>query len=136
MKTLNICLVIIILIVWTGCIEKPTEGDLYNTDAAITSFDPTKMNLKPVNELIDTAKNTIGILYSNGKNLALVTWKRKTDPHWFGANIPGQFVSLETVDSTKAYHYYTGKSLQEVKENTSSTARLQYILGLHPVVMP
>lgn len=35
--------------------------------------------------------------YPAGAQLMLATWKKKEDPHWFGANIPGELLSKEVV---------------------------------------
>jgi hypothetical protein len=39
-----------------------------------------------------------GLAYPPGAVLGLVTWREREDPHWFGARIPGDVVSVEFVE--------------------------------------
>lgn len=160
MRTLKNYILILSLTVLAACGEKPAESDSYNTDAATPAkFDPVKSGLKPLNEFLNTKQNTISILYGNevaynalkakpatlpnGCLLTLVTWQRKTDPHWFGANIPGKLLSLETVKTSEAdskitssYQKLTGDAMAGDPDTTQNGARKNFILAQRPAVMP
>lgn len=76
-----------------------------------------------------------------GMVFALVTWKQQDDERWFGAKIPGQFQSVETV-TTRA----DGNAIQTTykidkgeKLNINSMTekdRIKYILAQKASVMP
>ena len=82
--------------------------------------------------------------YPVGAELALTTWLQRDDPHWFGARIPGTFVSLETVTVARGadgkmqaeYHRYVGNPLREVANPGDAEARKAYVLGMGASEMP
>jgi hypothetical protein len=39
----------------------------------------------------------MSILYGGKGSYRLVTWKQKPDEYWFGANVPGHLLSVDTV---------------------------------------
>jgi hypothetical protein len=77
---------------------------------------------KVITSLINNKKNTISLLYGNavaqkaasdtvikqlaGARYTLVTWKQKGMPGWYGTNMNGDILSVETLDvlSTKDKH--------------------------------
>ena len=80
--------------------------------------------------------------YGPGAVLALVTWTQRDDPHWFGARIPYQPVSVEFVEmgaSTQQSRYrrFDGANFAEAAWPASAaTQRMNFILGLPPVRLP
>jgi hypothetical protein len=58
-------------------------------------------NLKWIGSWVNRKDSTISIRYitdpSTGSEIA-VTWKQRSDPHWFGGNIPGELISVDPVN--------------------------------------
>ena len=101
MKTISKFLTAILLFSLSACHTSVTDNDLYNTKARVSAkFDIVKAGLIVLNTSLNPAQNTISILYGNklatarlktddhqikaGEMLALVTWKKQADVHWFG----------------------------------------------------
>jgi mono/diheme cytochrome c family protein len=80
--------------------------------------------------------------YSPGAVLALVTWKQRDDPHWFGARIPDEPESVEFVQFGKngqasEYRCFNGTALTENRPSTNTVAqRTQFISALPAAPMP
>ena len=98
-----------------GCGKKKmADGDLYNVQAAVGEGLPYPvMEWKALTSVVDRGAGTTGTLFGNdaavsaaragvaypsGAVLGLVTWRQREDPHWFGARIPGEVVSVEFVE--------------------------------------
>jgi hypothetical protein len=98
-----------------GCGRKKiADADLYNVEAGLRSGLPYPvMEWKAITTVVDRGSGTTGTLFGNdaavsaaragvaypsGAVLGLVTWQQREDPHWFGARIPGQVVSVEFVE--------------------------------------
>ena len=73
-------------------------AEIVNNRAA--NFGPAllPLNWEPMTLVADRKTGAIAVLYRNINSLALVTWNERDDPHWFGARIPDQPVSLETLE--------------------------------------
>ncbi|GAA4323727.1 hypothetical protein GCM10023149_24870 [Mucilaginibacter gynuensis] len=70
-------------------------------------------NLKVITSMINTKDSTISILYGNeqalrfsgdtlnghqpGEEFEMVTWEQKPMPHWYGTNMNGRILFIETV---------------------------------------
>ena len=80
--------------------------------------------------------------YGPGAVLALVTWTQRDDPHWFGARIPNQPVSVEFLEMGAStpesrYRRFDGANLAEAAWPAgAATQRVNFILGLEPVRLP
>lgn len=79
--------------------------------------------------------------YPEGSVLALVTWKQREDPHWFGARIPSDPQSVEFLviglNHAVSYSLFQGRPLSATAAGTSVSAnRTNYILGLAPARFP
>lgn len=64
-------------------------------------------NLKWIGSWVNRKDSTISIRYMtnpSAKSQIDVTWKQRTDPHWFGGNIPGEWISVDTVNWTNRYN--------------------------------
>ena len=71
-----------------------------------------------------------------GAQVALVTWKQQPDKHWFGANIPGEPVSVEVVTVSPpaepgapvgyVYDLYSGTPLKKQPADAAQTARARF----------
>lgn len=124
-----------------------------------TSFDFDELNVKAIAVLANPTKGTTSILFgneqashelktmeltNNDKKLVLVTWKQGDDPHWFGAKIPGDLLTVEVLQTTTsfeninevAYKLYQGKELILNTENTSQNDRIVFIKSIKPTIIP
>jgi hypothetical protein len=88
------------------------------------------------------ATGGLPLKYAPGSVLALITWRQREDPHWFGARIPGDLQTMETVElgpPTGQYRYrrYAGaKLLEQLSQSSTQNERTQSILKLAPVLLP
>jgi len=138
-----------------------TEPDqLINNKASLpASFKLSELHQKVITSFINKNDRTTSILYGNekawlaantgrqsetpGESFTLVTWRQQDDPHWFGARIPGDLLSAETLTFTgqntaPAYDYqkFSGKELAKVADTTGRTARITFILSQKTSVVP
>ena len=143
-----------------GCSSQVDNAQLVNREASLPSsfqFEAKGLN-KVISSSINRKKGTMSTLYGNdqafqhahtkadnsypnGSLLALVTWKQQEDPHWFGANIPGELQSIELVKINAAnasYEQFTGTALTQATNTDTAliTKRTQYILDAKPAVTP
>jgi hypothetical protein len=143
-----------------GCSGGVDNAQLINREASLPSsfnFEALGLN-KVITSSINRKKSTMSTLYGNdqafshafttadsnypnGSVLALVTWKQQEDARWFGANIPGDLVSIELVKingNTAAYQQFTGSPLAPAVNTDSSLLnnRTRYILEEKPAVTP
>jgi Cytochrome P460 len=98
-----------------GCGKKKlADADLYNVQAGVGEGLPYPvLEWKAMTTVVDRGAGTAGTLFGNdaavgaaragvaypaGAVLGLVTWRQREDPHWFGARIPGEVVSVEFVE--------------------------------------
>ena len=137
------------LAVMCGCSgKKIADADLYNVQAGVGSGLPYPvMEWKAITSVVDRGSGTTGTLFGNdaavsaaragaaypaGAVLGLVTWQQREDPHWFGARIPGQVVSVEFVEvGSGADRAFVGTPWKEVA-GTSATE----IVGMKAAVAP
>lgn len=113
------------------------DRDAFNSRAAILPklpFNPFTAN--PVTMYVDRGQQLISVLFLRskaGKELLLVHWKEQEDPHWFGARIPGEFVSAEYVStqlnaSAPAYlRILPDGSIDNTVDSNSARARTHFI---------
>jgi hypothetical protein len=115
-----------------GCSgKKIADSDLYNVQARVGAGLPYPvMEWKAITSVVDRGSETTATLFGNdaavaaarggeaypaGAVLGLVTWKQREDPHWFGARIPGQVLSVEfVVAGTGGDRKFVGIPWQEV----------------------
>jgi hypothetical protein len=91
--------------------------------------------------------------YPPGSTLALVTWSRRDDPHWFGGRIPNSIRSVEILTfgpaatpstagapapaAAPAYDRYEGAPLAKKQASAADVqARILYITGRKASVFP
>jgi Haem-binding domain/Cytochrome P460 len=79
--------------------------------------------------------------YPPGSALALVTWSRRDDPHWFGGRIPKAIRSVEILTfgpaAAPAYDRYEGAPLAKKQASPAEVqARILYITGRKASVFP
>ena len=78
--------------------------------------------------------------------LCLVTWTQTEDARWFGAKIPSQVKSVESVivrgatEAQRSYSYeeYEGSALKKSssQDGATPTQRAAYLLSQRAAVMP
>jgi heme-binding protein/cytochrome P460 len=106
----------------------------------------------PVTMYSDPQKHTISVLFINSKEIgtvavagdsstmALVTWTERDDPHWFGARIADQVISVEILrpgaGKETEYRIFGGVGVAGVYANATKSPRAASIAGLHPVQIP
>lgn len=141
-----------------GCQQQNNHAGELNKAAGLPAqLHFNQWGLKVITSMVSKKDAAMSTLYGNdlalkyakskggstlgGMVFALVTWKQQDDERWFGANIPGQFQSVETV-TTKAngnaiqtsYKIDKGEKLNigflDEKE------RIKYILAQKASVMP
>lgn len=143
-----------------GCgVKRPLETDVLNVEARVPAGLPVAaLDWRMITSGVDRRHGTMTMLTGNdeaiksvgtgiypaGSELTLTTWLERDDPHWFGARIPGTFVSLETVDvkqgadgkPTAEYRRYEGNPAHEVSGAANAESRKAYMLGMTASQMP
>lgn len=142
------------------------RSEVTNEAAALPSSLPWQpLNWKPITMYVNRNDHTMTLLfgnelamkaveaqrgsgsftqpsYSSGSVLALVTWKQREDPHWFGARIPDrplsvEFVSITPQASEREYRLFAGDSLLEKSLDAyQAQANINRIVSLMPVGIP
>jgi len=122
--------------VYTMPISVPfSRNDQFNERAAVMPvlpFDPFAASL--VSLSVDRSRSTISALFSHSstrRELLLITWSERDDPHWFGARIPGDFLTAEYVGSTRGapsvYIRFSKNAAGERRTDTPSLNRANVI---------
>ncbi|HVU45378.1 MAG TPA: cytochrome P460 family protein [Terracidiphilus sp.] len=142
----------------TGC-HKPLRGNDYvytmplapttvpgtevvNSRAASFGQTPLPLTWRPMTLFVDRKARTISVLFGKNGVLALVTWNERDDPHWFGARIPDQPVSLETMEvapdgEAGSYRRFNSAGqLEDALPNAFVAQRTAFLLGLAPAQLP
>jgi hypothetical protein len=80
-----------------GCHTPMRDRDYVFTLPLQTMGRPSLPQLEwnPISMLVDRREGTMSLLYGNDAARALLTWKQRDDPHWFGARIPGEAVRID-----------------------------------------
>lgn len=114
------------------------------------SFNP--LDWAPTTVISDPQRQTISVLFTrpeaasvgtspsqDGADQALVTWKERDDPHWFGARIADSVLTVEVPRSDSvnqmAHHTFGGDDVGRTGIN-SSTIHSRLIGGLLPAQIP
>jgi hypothetical protein len=141
---------------------KPTTdpNQLINYKASLRqTFKLSELHQKVITNFINKRKHTTSILYGNGaayaaavaikpvtvpgESFTLVTWRQQDDQHWFGALIPGDLLSAETLkvagkNESLTYNYqkYSGKNLGKLADTTGNESRIKFILSQKASITP
>jgi len=83
-----------------NCHQPMKEHDFVFTVPFQTPFDSREFKLK--GSFVNQKDSSMSILYSGKGLYKLATWKQKPDEHWFGANIPGNILSVDSVGEVSA----------------------------------
>ena len=143
-----------------SCGSNSNSSDNLNIKASLPdSFEHSPKDLKVITSFINKQLGTMSTLYGNQLALqkaigfnehvladevfTLITWKQQPDAHWFGANIPGDLLSIEVLETTVNsdtvvinYQLYEGKNLELNADPLHRSERIKFILDLKPSVMP
>ena len=140
-----------------GCKGATDPDRLINSKASLPStFRLSELHQKVITSLINKKAGTMSILYGTehfknateesnlnepGNSFTLVTWQQQDDAHWFGARIPGELVSAETVNignhtNFVTYQKFTGKNLLLSADTTGQNERIHFILTQKPSIIP
>lgn len=158
MKTLYYLSVIITIALFAGCDQTTPPAELINKKASLPgTFSISDLHQRVLSSFYNTKDNTNSVLYgdkgaeaamqkhgisaSSPFSLTLVTWHQQEDPHWFGARIPGDLISVERL--TKAdggerfsYQKLAGRQLIAVKDTVGNGDRIRFILAQQPLIQP
>ena len=77
------------------CHQPMKEHDFVFTIPFQNPFDSRGFTLK--SSFVNQKDFSMSILYGGKGLYKLATWKQKPDEHWFGANVPGNLLSADTV---------------------------------------
>ena len=142
-------MVCVLMLMVCGCGRKKiADAELYNVQAGVGAGLPYPvMEWKAITTVVDRGAGTTGTLFGNdaavsaaragvaypaGAVLGLVTWRQREDPHWFGARIPGEVVSVEFVEvGSGKDREFVGTPWKEVAGSSSGE-----ILGMKAAVAP
>jgi len=141
---------------------KPANSDhLINHEASLPqTFKLSDLHQKVITSFINNRQHVSGVLYGNkkayaaataekpvaipGQAFTLLTWQQQDDEHWFGARIPGNLLSAETLtltgksDGRGGYDYqrFLGKNLTKLADTTGNAARIKFILQQKASITP
>jgi len=146
---MRLAVCVMVMLVVCGCgPKKIADADLYNVQAAVGAGLPYPvMDWKAITAVVDRGAGTTSTLFGNdaavsaaragtaypaGAVLGLVTWKQRDDPHWFGARIPGDVVSVEFVEvGSGKDREFVGTPWKEVAGTSAAE-----IVGMKAAVAP
>ncbi|MGY0035674.1 hypothetical protein [Pedobacter sp. NJ-S-72] len=151
----------LLLLIATGCKRQNNNhaGELNEMANLPQNLQFNKLGLKVITSMINKKEATMSTLYGNNIALeytkskrdstvadlffALVTWKQQDDERWFGAKIPGQFLSVEMVTSKAngqeiqtLYKVYKGENGKWQSDPFHEKTQIKYILSQTASVMP
>jgi hypothetical protein len=110
-----------------------TTATLYGGGIALTAVDA---------RIVFSGGNPSAQSYPLDAVLALVTWKQRDDPHWFGGRIPDlplsvEFVQVAAPGQVSQYRRFAGPRLDEDLSTAGiAKQRTDFILGLRPAPLP
>jgi hypothetical protein len=135
-----------------GCEKKqPAASDLYNDAAKVSGLPYPVLQWKPLTTMVDRGAGTTATLFGNdasvvaaragqaypaGAVIALVTWRQRDDPHWFGAKIPDAPVMEEFVEVGADGMKYREFAGMPMVEQPGAQDRGAVIAGMKAAVLP
>ncbi|TWR24988.1 hypothetical protein FPZ42_14650 [Mucilaginibacter achroorhodeus] len=158
MRTPYYLLAIISVSLFTSCEQTTPPAELINKKASLPgTFSISDLHQRLLSSFYNTKDNTNTVLYgdkgaeaalqkhgisaSSPFSLTLVTWHQQEDPHWFGARIPGDLISVERLtkadgDDRLSYQKLAGKQLIAIKDTVGNGDRIRFILAQQPLIQP
>ena len=161
-RTMTALLMAALLAGLSGCTEHRTPvQQILNSSASMpaSTLPMNPLSWRVLTSFANRGEHTMATLYGNdaaiesarssgtyedGAVVALVTWKQKEDPHWFGGNIPAapvrvEFAQAAGASSTMRWNYsrYEGKPLHAVTSTPDDQAqRINFLVSQRAAVMP
>jgi hypothetical protein len=113
-----------------------------------------------ITSVINHKQGTISVIYGNklalqaaqsivrerspGERYIMVTWKQIPMPHWYGTNMNGRIISIETVkilSASKArviykYQYKPQSPIQQATSDINHVQQVRFIAGQPAAVYP
>lgn len=155
----KICLAIAVqALLITSCNRTSVIDEQVNVKASIPGdFNFKKQGFKVVSLLIDKKAATISTMYGNdvaieslkkgnlqqssGMVIFLITWKQRSNPYWYGNNIPGPLTSVEMLTTDREtkkvkYRLFKGSNLILTPNETQAEPRINFILAQKPSILP
>ncbi len=147
------CVGLVLMMAMCGCGgKKVADTDLYNVSAEVRGGLPYPvMEWKAMTAVVDRGAGTTATLFGNdaavaaaragaaypaGAVLGLATWREREDPHWFGARIPGDVVSVEFVVVGGAGRAEADREFVGVPWRDVAGTRAGEILGMRAAAAP
>src|SRR5262249_43519660 len=118
------------------------RAEVVNSRAASLGQMPLPLAWRPITLFVDRAASTISVFFDIVGILARATWNERDDPHWFGARIPDQPVSLETLQVApdgEAGGYRRFNSTGQAENSLPDafvTQRTAFLRSLTPAQLP
>ena len=150
----------LIILLFPSCSDrKMPEGPLNATASLPPAFQFGQKGYKVITSFFNKKAGSVSMLFGNekakqvsmdnnqspdGAEWALVSWKTMADKHWFGAEIPGELISVEIIDADAEqtatagmkYTRYSGKDLVMDSTEPPRKERIRNILALRPAILP
>lgn len=158
MKTQYYLLAIFSIFLFAGCDQTTAPADLINKKASLpNTFSISDLHQRVISSFYNARDSSNSVLYgdlgaetilqkndpsaSRAFSLTLVTWRQQEDPHWFGARIPGDLISVERLTKSNmsnriSYQKLTGKQLITVKDTVGNAGRIRFLLSQQPLIQP
>lgn len=148
------------VVLFSSCNSLTKPDELLNQKASLPeNFKLSDKQQNVITTFINNRTHTTSILYGNSKALlaagksglnrtpgeafTLVTWRQQDDTHWFGARIPGDLLSAETLELSDinnkiSYHYqkFEGKDLTKLADTTGNADRIKFITSQKASIIP
>lgn len=162
MKNLTNTLLAGLVLMVSACADNNNKlnAGAINAKASLpASLNFTSLGYKVITSSINKKMGTMATLYGNeqalaaavagtndikaGEEFALITWKQQDDDRWFGAKIPGDLQSVETIKTLSSktgvgviYKCFDGRALNPRADTLKNAERIKYIFAQQPSVMP
>ncbi|QEM11718.1 hypothetical protein [Mucilaginibacter rubeus] len=146
------------LLILAGCDRQTAPEQLINQKASLpASFKLSDLHEQVITSFMNRKDSTMSVLYGNkeaaaragrsdvpdrnGLSFTLITWRQQEDPHWFGARIPGDLLSVEQLkvgsgDGAISYDRFSGTGLNRSSDTSGRSARIHFILAQKASVIP
>lgn len=158
MKSITLTILCTFLILNLGCHVSPKLDEPVNKNASLPAeFNFSSKRLRVISSIINKTKGTMSTLYGNdiaidaaksgnqkntpGIELTLITWQQKPNKYWFGNNIPGKLLTIETVEANQitakvSYKCFNEHNQSLILNPADTDSRIAFILTQKPSVMP
>ena len=118
------------------------------------------VDLKVISSIINRKKGTIAVIYGNdqafntasntmrehsdGEKFEMVTWRLKPMPKWYGTDMNGEMLSVETVEVSKKadgqllfnYHYKPTDNSSQRIQKPDNRKQMEFIVSQPAAVFP